>query len=148
MTSINFIQIQANFVALFSLYLESSNQFFMKLLLLATLIMALSCSKSDVISEAQTNTLSCSNSIKAVVKKQNTNESGTEFFYYFSINGNIAGSTDVYPSALTPSLQVEGQRVEVKYNLTDKMHKYVKCEAGHVMDPANPDERTMPFRCV
>jgi len=117
----------------------------MKLLLLATLILALGCSKSDVISDVQTNAISCNNSIKAVVKKQTTNESGTEFFYYFSINGNIAGSSDVYPSALTPSLQVEGQRVEVKYNLTDKMHKYVKCEAGHTMDPANPDERTMPL---
>ncbi len=117
----------------------------MKLLILASIFLFVSCSKSDVNTEENTNSLNCTASVKAVVKKQSTNESGTEFFYYFSIAGNIAGSADVYPSELTPSLQVEGQRVEVKYSLTDKIHKYVKCEPGHIMDPSNPDERTMPL---
>jgi len=117
----------------------------MKLLLLASFFLVISCSKSDLKSEDKSNAFNCTSTVKAVIKKQSTNDSGSEYFYYFSISGNIAGSSDVYPSELTPSLQVEGQRVEVKYSLTDKIHKYVKCEPGHIMDPSNPDERTMPL---
>lgn len=115
----------------------------MKSILLLLILAFISCSKSEKVNE-NTNALNCSFTLKAIVKKQATNESGTEYFYYLSTNENISGSADVFPSSLTNSLQVEGLKVTVKYNLSEKMHKYVKCEPGHTMDPLNPDERTMP----
>lgn len=114
-------------------------------LILCLLTLSIACNKSALVEEETgSNGLNCSNTAKAVVKKQNLNETGTDFFYYLSIDNAIDGSTTAYPSQLASFLQEEGKRVEIKYNKTSLKHTFMVCLSGHVYDPANADEQTMP----
>lgn len=115
------------------------------LLILCFFTLSIACNKSELVEEeAGTNSLNCKTSAKAVVKKQNLNEQGTDFFYYLAIENAVDGIGVVYPSQLASFLQEEGKRVEVKYNKTQLKHNYVLCLPGHVYDPSNTDEQTMP----
>jgi len=114
------------------------------LLILCLLTLAIACNKSPLVEEGEANSLNCKNSAKAVVKKQNLNETGTDFFYYLSIDNAIDGNSVAYPSQLASFLQEEGKQVNIKYNKTEFKHRFVICLSGHVYDPTNPDEQSMP----
>lgn len=115
------------------------------LLILCFFALSIACNKSELVEEeAGTNSLNCKTSAKAVVKKQNLNEQGTDFFYYLAIENAADGSGVVFPSQLASFLQEDGKRVEIKYNKTQLKHNYVLCLPGHVYDPSNADEQTMP----
>jgi len=115
------------------------------LLILCVLALTIACNKSALVEEeAGSNNLGCNNSAKAVVKKLNLNETGTDFFYYLSIDNAIDGSTLAFPSQLASFLQEEGKRVDIRYNKTALKHTYMVCLSGHTYDPASADEQTMP----
>lgn len=114
--------------------------------ILCLLAFSIACNKSPLVEDEQggSNSLNCKNSAKAVVKKQNLNETGSDFFYYLSIDNAIDGSTVAYPSQLASFLQEEGKKVEIRYNKTSLKHTFMVCLSGHVYDPASADEQTMP----
>ena len=115
------------------------------LLIFCLFTLSIACNKSELVEEETgTNSLDCKTTAKAVVKKQNLNELGTDFFYYLAIENAADGSAVVYPSQLASFLQQDGKRVEIKYNKTQLKHNFVICLPGHVYDPGNADEQTMP----
>ncbi|MEP7321990.1 MAG: hypothetical protein ABI761_08720 [Saprospiraceae bacterium] len=118
----------------------------MKLFLPAILVLSLlACSKSDETAAADnTNSLTCPNNTKATVKKQMTNESGTEYFYYLDVDSNISGSSSVFPDLIPSYLREEGKRISVQFSTSSDIHTYVLCLSGHVYDPSNPDYASMP----
>lgn len=119
----------------------------MKLVFSALFLLSLiACSKADLKSNDETqNIKGCKSSIKATVKKQQLNESGTEFFYYLALEENLLGSYVVFATSLDHHLQVEGKRIEVKYNTTSNTYRFLSCQAGNSYDPANVDDYTMPI---
>jgi hypothetical protein len=118
----------------------------MKLILsLCTLACFLSCSKSEIQNADALNSLGCNNTTKATVKKEMLNESGSDYFYYLAIDGNIKGSNTVFPDLLPSYLQEEGKHINVRFSTTEQKHTYIVCLAGHTMDPNNPDYQSMPM---
>lgn len=117
------------------------------LLILGVLSLSVACSKSELTESengGNTNSLNCNNTTKAVVKKQRLNETGTDFFYYLALENAPDGNATAFPSQLASFLQEEGKRVDIRYNKTSLKHTYMVCLSGHLYDPANPDEETMP----
>jgi hypothetical protein len=116
------------------------------LLVLAVLSLSIACNKSELIEEsAATNNLNCNNATKAVVKKLKLNETGSDFFYYLALENAPDGNATAFPSELASFLQEEGKRVDIRYNKTSLKHTYMVCPSGHIYDPANADEETMPI---
>ena len=103
----------------------------MKNLLFVALILTFGCSKSELADITTPQSAACSSVTKAVVKRQMLNVAGTDFFYY------LEGAW----SFLSPSLQVEGQKVEIHYNATNEQYTYIPCTEAH---PTGLVEEHMP----
>ena len=118
----------------------------MKLFLPAILTLSLlSCNKEDVTSTTENSkSIGCSSTTKATVKKQMTNMSGTEYFYYLEVESNISGSNSVFADLIPSNLREEGKRISIQFSPTPDIHTYVLCLPGHIYDPNNPDFATMP----
>ena len=113
----------------------------MKNLLFVALILTFGCSKSELADITTPQSAACSSVTKAVVKRQMLNVAGTDFFYYLEGAWSINNSNRVYPSFLSPSLQVEGQKVEIHYNATNEQYTYIPCTEAH---PTGLVEEHMP----
>jgi hypothetical protein len=102
----------------------------------------LGCAKLDIQEVQSISKIDCNSSTLATVKKQNLNVAGTEYFYFLEVEGNIKNSNQVFAGILLDAFQKEGQKLIIRYHVTDEKYIYIPCTEAH---PTGIKEESMPL---
>ena len=116
------------------------------LLTILTCILVLGgCAKQEIAEPEEEPQKLCSQTATATVQYMKVTETGEENFYYLVVQDPITGQELIlYPTYLRDEYKEEGTKIEIAFDLTEKIHEYIICLEGHVHDPEDPHIYTMP----